>query len=215
MIRLITSLFILILVIYLVIQYIINQEAEYIDLFEGEKIDNTQNKDNEGKQFSYSFWLYMTKPPSFESNIFSHIKDNTKIILSASNSTLKLSLDDSMYIYLDNYLFQKWNHINITYFSGTVELYVNAVLEKTLETPVQNIHVGSLVQTPITIGNYDNTESGWQKNNSFIAYFTYDPNSSYDQDKIMSLYKLQKGSLVKNDSVSMKLSFLKNGIPVN
>lgn len=215
MIRILFGILFFILVFYLIVQYIINQEAEYIDLFEGDKIDNSKNIDTTNNRFTYSFWLYMTKPPSVESNIFSHIQGDTKVVLSSSNSTLKLTLDDSMYIYLDNFLFQKWNCIHITYFAGTFELYVNAILEKTLETPVQNIHTQSLVQEPITIGNYDNTQIGWQKSNSFMAYFTYDPNSAYDQDKIMSLYKLQRSSLVKNDSISINTSFLKNGIPIN
>ena len=215
MIYLLIGILFFIFVFYYIIQYIINQDVTYIDLSEGDRIDNEKNVDTKNKQFSYSFWLYMVKPPSIESTIFSHEKDNTKIILSSQNSTLKLALDDSMYIYLDNYPFQKWNYINIVYFAGTVEVYVNALLEKTLETPVQNIHTNSLVQTPITIGNYDNSQQGWQKNSAYIAHFNYDPNSSYDQEKIMSLYKYQIQSLVKNDTMSVNVNLLKNGTPIN
>lgn len=216
MIRLLIGILLFIFIIYLTINYIINQDVEYIDLSDGEKIDNTQNIDNGANRFSYSFWLYMTKPPTHQSTIFSQIKDDSKkIVLSANKSTLTLTLDDSMSIYLDNFPFQKWNYINIVYFSGTIELYLNSVLEKTLETPVQNIYTESLVNTEITIGNYNNTELGWQKKNSYIAHFSYDPNSSYDQDKIRSLYKLQINSLVNNDSLSMKVGLLKNGVAVN
>ena len=103
MIRLLIGIFLFILIIYLTINYILNQDVEYIDLSDGHKIDNTQNIDNGTKRFSYSFWLYMTKPPTFKSTVFSQIKDDTKIVLSANNSTLTLTLDDSMSIYLDNF----------------------------------------------------------------------------------------------------------------
>tara|TARA_Y100000389_G_scaffold91002_1_gene87600 strand:+ start:3620 stop:4270 length:651 start_codon:yes stop_codon:yes gene_type:complete len=216
MIRILIGFLLFIFITYLTINYILNQNVEYVDLFDGDKIDNAQNTDNNTKQFSYSFWLYMTKPPTYPSTIFSQIKnENNKIVLSANNSTLTLILDDSMSIYLDNFPFQKWNYINIVYFSGTIEFYLNSVLEKTLEIPVQNIYTESLVNTEITIGNYNNDEVGWQKNNSYIAHFNYDPNSSYDQDKIKSLYKVQINSLVNDDSLSMKVSLLKNGIAIN
>ena len=216
MIRILIGILLFIFITYITINYILNQNVEYVDLFDGDKIDNAQNTDNNTKQFSYSFWLYMTKPPTHQSTIFSQIKDDdAKIVLSANNSTLTLTLDDSMSIYLDNFPFQKWNYINIVYFSGTIEFYLNSVLEKTLEIPVQNIYTESLINTEITIGNYNNDELGWQENNSYIAHFSYDPNSSYDQDKIRSLYKLQINSLVNDDSLSMKVSLLKNGIAIN
>jgi len=215
MIKILLGILFFIFAIYYIVQYIINQDVTYIDLHEGDKIDNEKNVDTNNNQFTYSFWLYMTKPPSIESTIFTHQNENTKIILSSQNSTVKLALDDSMYIYLDNFLFQRWNYINIVYFAGTVEVYVNAILEKTLETPVQNIHTTSLVKIPITIGNYNDTQPGWQKKNAYIAHFNYDHISSYDQNKIMSLYKYQRQSLVKNDSLSFNVNLLKNGIPVN
>ena len=46
MIRLLIGIFLFILIIYLTINYILNQDVEYIDLSDGHKIDNTQNIDN-------------------------------------------------------------------------------------------------------------------------------------------------------------------------
>ena len=123
-----------------------------------------------------------------------------------------------MPIDLHNYLNQRWNHITITYFSGKIKVYINTVLEKTLDTPVQNIYIETLATAPIIIGNYDglsNTRS-WQPRNAYISYFTYEPNTVYDQDKINSIYKQQSKTLIKtDDELNFKINLLKNGVPFN
>lgn len=214
--------------IYFATWYFTNSEAIKIDLSEGDYIDNSINldtikPDSGNNAYTYSLWLYITKPPPYESNIFSHSIDNdgnTSVVLSAENNTntLKLNLDNSMPIDLHNYLNQRWNHITITYFSGKIKVYINTVLEKTLDTPVQNIYIETLATAPIIIGNYDglsNTRS-WQPRNAYISYFTYEPNTVYDQDKINSIYKQQSKTLIKtDDELNFKINLLKNGVPFN
>ena len=208
--------------IYFAINYLTNKDVTLVDLSEGKLIDNSGYLDEStpttiGKNnFTYSFWLYITKPPNDEPTVFLHTNGlNTSINLTINKSVLKLSLDDSMHLYFDNYLYQKWNHIAITYLAGTLEFYVNSVLEKTLLTPVQTIYTSSLATSNINIGSYDLIPSEWQPTNAYIAHFTYDPINIFTHEKIKALYKQQFKSITNKDSLEINLDFLKNGVPYN
>ena len=227
MIKIIIAIICIIFLIYYLFSYFTSTDAEYIDLYDGLLIDNSKYIDSnisspdKGKHvFSYSFWLYVTKPPTTNLNIINHSTNNdsspASIVFSYENhSNLKLSIDNTMHIMLDNYLNQKWNHIFIYYLNGRFEIYVNGTLEKTLETSIQTILIHSLVTSNIIIGNYNNDQPGLQKKNAYLSHFFYDPETVYNQQRISDIYKQQLKSFKNDDSLKFNVDILKNGIPYN
>ena len=219
--------------IYKTILYFNSQQVKEITIIESpvevEHDMNTcsGNVSTNGNENTYSFWMYVTQWEITSSPKFifrkQHLSNNLNVVLSSDRSDMEIYLtdlngekigdfeenDDDHTHLVRNFPLQTWNHVVISIWNKTLDVYLNGKLIRTflLKANLQPF------DGPLTIGSLSNdNESTF---NGFLSRFKYFP-TILSPKEIYKLYlqgpaaKSELSQKPNTTKLNMNLSFSKS-----
>lgn len=231
MIKLIASILLLCIFIYVLFSSFAIDEKSFIQMDTGKIFTTDDIKLESGKfnykQFSHSFWLWVGAPPNYsaadepinysrvlvQESEDSDSDDLTLNIQIEENAVFKVQLgrstsDSAFELNYNNFPLQSWTHVALVLDNNIADLYINGSLSITKEFSSDFTFSSYNATRYVVVGD----STTWTANQGIMAFYKY-YSRPLSQNDVKSIYSSEHSTITEysNDSYKLNLHYSING----